>query len=654
MDVDTDVNMGHTVCDASVPLNPNPDVQNQWGRRYSDMEARSSYLHQLQATPNVLRNPQIMRCVRSSKVLEGFGAIFRHQAAAKKKAMGVGGVEQQDASAAIADDKEHEASDKAFYGTMQTTSIDGFVSHVWSASRWRKALALLFYMNTGLAAGVAIIVWLLMAVHCVVVKGGGNITALGGRDLIIELVWVPMAVFFVVFFFGHDLTRGAMDKNWWLDKLCIHQTRQDVQLEGLTALPEFVARSKRIIILWSDTYFERLWCNAEVATFTSVNEGAERVDVVPLWLAPWVLSTLVCDLLSITLWNRLAVWITDVGIALSDEHLPERVVFFLTPFLGIGAAMGTAYLPMVIPNFFSFTHKLEAHNTMLKHIDEFKLASAKCSVEADREYIHAHVGQLFLQDDFAGGDWAKVPPEAKAEALAAFDRFVQTKFKKSITNRIGEVTRVPYSLAILVFMPLNFASLANVLGCDNAPCKDAAVYEGYSGNVPEFMLTNGLSWGVGIFLVYPTAYPVMLMALHRTMSATKNWHRILKGAACMTSIAASYYYMGFLEGLCAAVFVNAVTTVNFAWIIAAIVLVACLIAWNLYLFRTENEDLKLERKVTPTDATNNLQEQRRNKTSERQGYHTILENDVFDDGDADFAVASMDSRLTSLPSARSP
>ena len=42
-----------------------------------------------------------------------------------------------------------------------------------------------------------------------------------------------------------------------------------------------MATAERMIILWDEQYFERLWCCAEVAIFCSTKRGAESVDFAP-------------------------------------------------------------------------------------------------------------------------------------------------------------------------------------------------------------------------------------------------------------------------------------------------------------------------------------------------------------------------------------
>ena len=123
-----------------------------------------------------------------------------------------------------------------------------------------------------------------------VLLGWGGITSLGGSCLALPcLVYLPMIMFFLVFLFGHQIMGDT--PSVWVDKLCIHQTDPDLKAEQIASLAVFVARSQRMLILWDDTYFERLWCNLELATRARYG-GAEKVEVLPLWLAPWLLTSI--------------------------------------------------------------------------------------------------------------------------------------------------------------------------------------------------------------------------------------------------------------------------------------------------------------------------------------------------------------------------
>lgn len=135
----------------------------------------------------------------------------------------------------------------------------------------------------------------------------------------------------------------------WLDKLCIHQTRLDLKVAGVSSLPAFVANSNRMLILWCETYFERLWCNAEVATSAAMN-GVLQVDFMPLWYAPWVLVTILADVLCMWIFdNKMSSVIPLTGefVAEKFDLMGSNWVSFLTQTFGIGLALGPSYLPAV-------------------------------------------------------------------------------------------------------------------------------------------------------------------------------------------------------------------------------------------------------------------------------------------------------------------
>jgi len=129
----------------------------------------------------------------------------------------------------------------------------------------------------------------------------------------------PMVTFAIVLIFGHELPLGRSLPSCWLDRICIHQTDMDKKKEQINALPVFVAQSSKMLVLWDQTYFERLWCNLELATCARYG-GTDKVELMPLWLAPWLLSTILLDLSSASILevmvhlfpNYSAAWMHDI------------------------------------------------------------------------------------------------------------------------------------------------------------------------------------------------------------------------------------------------------------------------------------------------------------------------------------------------------
>lgn len=452
-------------------------------------------------------------------------------------------------------DSPHKSADDVFFMSEVTTEVDVFISYVWGASRILKALAMLYCVNLRFAVCVSVSLWIILASACVCIRG---VDQMGGEVWLTPMFcYLPVLTFMFCFTFGHYIRPGVTTR-YWLDKLCIHQSRSSWKRLGVSALPEFVANSRRMLVLWSEDYFERLWCNSEIATFMATSSGgADNIDIQPLWLAPWVLSTIFVDCVCVDLVDNLLWMIPACGSFFGKVFGPSAIeTLFLTQFVGIGLVVGTSYLPAALVNYFTFKLKIHYHNLMLKQLKDFSIKKAKCAFESDR----AVVEQLVIDLANDGVD------SAADGALTDFDLHVRSDIRHRIKAKIGNVTNLPYSLSLLVFMPFTFESLNSIFGCDGAPCEESATLQGYSSTA-QYQLTNAASWMAGVLLVTPLTYPMMLNGLNRVSESVPNG--CLQKMLSMVVIVLSYYANGFLQGLTSAVQIFAVTTSSSEWIAVA-------------------------------------------------------------------------------------
>ena len=206
------------------------------------------------------------------------------------------------------------------------------------------------------------------------------------------LVCVPMATFFAVYIFGHQISFGHRSPSVWVDKLCIHQTDLAKKEEQINALPVFVAHSTKMLILWEDTYFERLWCNLELATCARYG-GTPKIDVQPLWLAPWLLCTIFLDFFSASVMEILfrtcpgwsATWEAPIMDMLARSVFGrDRVMLQFASLVVIWIISGFCYFPNIIPSFLSFGWKLQSHQLMLQQMSAFDVRDAQCAMPSDR------------------------------------------------------------------------------------------------------------------------------------------------------------------------------------------------------------------------------------------------------------------------------
>ena len=232
--------------------------------------------------------------------------------------------------------------------------------------------------------------------------GSFGLTGLGGSALLFPcLVCVPMTIFFIVYIFGQQIFCGHQSPSVWLDKLCVHQTDTAKKEEQVNALPVFVAHSTKMLILWDDTYFERLWCNLELATCARYG-GTKKIDVQPLWLAPWLLCTICLDLLSTLVMEILfrtcpgwsATWETPIMDILARSVFGrDPVTLEFTSLILIHTISAFCYFPNIIPSFLSFRWKLQSHQLMLQQMSAFDVRDAQCAMPSDRFRIEEQAGR---------------------------------------------------------------------------------------------------------------------------------------------------------------------------------------------------------------------------------------------------------------------
>ena len=188
----------------------------------------------------------------------------------------------------------------------------------------------------------------------------------------------------------------------WAGQVCVDQRDAASKQQAISALPDIITRSRRMLILWDDAYFERLFCSLEVSLFARNFRGFEHVDFVPLWMAPWLLCTVFVDLCcAISFQLR-----EDYFSNWSTAYMPF-IHHFLSSFFGadsgatvfgtyfmIGWFAGLGYLPAAIPSMFSFTQKLRRHALMLEQLSGYDVRRAKCTLASDRESIEAQISRF--------------------------------------------------------------------------------------------------------------------------------------------------------------------------------------------------------------------------------------------------------------------
>ena len=316
----------------------------------------------------------LFRTVPTSSVLHSAAAVFAEQlsrGASRSSFAARPGVVATDGDLVSPDEPEpHREADRVWDAARPSLTADAFISHVWVASRYLKYLTILHHTNGTVAIWIMLLS-ALCAFGVPLARYGFDITAANfylDSLFFFKCVLGPTLAFFAAFFLAH--LSGALDQQLWLDKLCIHQTRDGLKKQGVSKINEFVAQSDRMLILWSDTYFERLWCMCELGIFGQLH-GVDAIDFRPLWLPPFILGGQICSLIFITLAmaftaagfeNAVAAWAaTHLGDDLAQVFMVSMIIF-------LGNLPGVPLYTIL------FRYKLRCSTMMLAQLDQFSQA----------------------------------------------------------------------------------------------------------------------------------------------------------------------------------------------------------------------------------------------------------------------------------------
>jgi len=185
-------------------------------------------------------------------------------------------------------------------GTLQVTAedydrsrsvqrIDDFISHSWKTGRWPKFLTLCLVYNlraASVASWLAAILVFFLELDAVSFLSrpvrfdawfGGQVRhhSMGVWGMLV----CPLT-FLVVGVFWQNLVPQRMV---FVDKFCIHQTDPQLKKAGIRGIAGFLRHSDRLVVLWTGSYFTRLWCTYELASW--IHLGKSHIHFVPVSFA---------------------------------------------------------------------------------------------------------------------------------------------------------------------------------------------------------------------------------------------------------------------------------------------------------------------------------------------------------------------------------
>mmetsp|Transcript_113822 Transcript_113822/g.316935 ORF Transcript_113822/g.316935 Transcript_113822/m.316935 type:complete len:370 (-) Transcript_113822:15-1124(-) len=221
--------------------------------------------------------------------------------------------------------------------------------------------------------------------------------------------------FFWTLAFGHHITNSrllghiAPRETCFFDKFCVHQSDKELKDAGVRSIAAIVARSQRMVALWSPTYFTRLWCTLECAALVHAAEvNANKRERLPLTLYPIAIANNAIMLACVTFAVSALCSFATLPALRSSVEEKQAMLAIMGMSLGV---VSPAYMH-------SLRWYMRQRMLLSSQLEDFSISAAGCSVESDRETICQTIRHWF-------------------GSLDAFDHVVRTRVREHVIQAIG-------------------------------------------------------------------------------------------------------------------------------------------------------------------------------------------------------------------------
>eukprot|EP00929_Paragymnodinium_shiwhaense_P052680 TRINITY_DN2638_c0_g1_i1.p1 TRINITY_DN2638_c0_g1~~TRINITY_DN2638_c0_g1_i1.p1 ORF type:complete len:670 (-),score=69.24 TRINITY_DN2638_c0_g1_i1:35-2044(-) len=379
-----------------------------WGH-IRNGRAGTDELSPVRSLPSTLPT-ELLRGVPAASALEGYGKHWRR----------------------------HGVSCDGFEISEETGDIDDFISHDWRTPGKLKYIALCWLYNLRPAIIASVTTGISFSVMCEFVEID---------ELLRPCEPACLLVFLFVIFHWHKFVAfvNKRSRMLFLDKLCIDQEDAKKKELGILGLAVFLTRSRRMVVLWSPTYFSRLWCTYELATWFHLERPLQSMVFVPVMVPAAILGSVV--LVSVVLCGRAIMW---HGFAELPNHLDAKYKVLTYGLAAWASAVIAAFILQVLQ---------EELKKLSEQLKNFSIRSTSCyccsnehkhpetlaRIPCDRKLIYKTL------DRWCGPLLG--PDTTQHDHLDAFDDAVRSILRYHIMNTATTKKHVKYSNLFCVGLP---------------------------------------------------------------------------------------------------------------------------------------------------------------------------------------------------------
>ncbi|CAE8598441.1 unnamed protein product [Polarella glacialis] len=389
------------------------DLQLDLGPRFGtdrSVETSSPSKLSLQFSDKSLR-----RGVDVTKVLRRFGKLFNHS---------------------VGTEEDYQLG-------QEVHEVSAFITHNWSLNRWKKYMALCCYFHIVPAFVISLVVHLLLFVLVLADKLPLSPAYYGSRPYYVGC-WCMVggwSAFWLTLFLWADVaaTFGRSGPIIFVDKVCIDQVNIDRKVQGILAIPAWLACSGTLVAIFSDETLVKLWTCFELCTFVALGR-TDKIRVEPA-LLPWGSFLVSMCILFYGIWGQLLA----MGDS-SEKGLQSALGREFTTTVDILGRLGLSLLCFEVMAYWGRKcHRIQ------KQVQEVDIRTAACQEEADRAVVLRALQSL--SDRHIFHRTVSEDQQLDEPAVAELTVKMRSQLENAFIRSLG-FNRLPFKYLVASVMPL--------------------------------------------------------------------------------------------------------------------------------------------------------------------------------------------------------